>query len=52
LHRRRQLQAAEIIGACSLMCHAIDADAKAFCARHGFVESPTQELTIMIGLRR
>jgi hypothetical protein len=26
------------IGACALMCHAIDADAKAFYARHGFVE--------------
>jgi hypothetical protein len=34
------------------VCHAIDADARAFYARHGFVESPTQELTMMIGLRR
>lgn len=48
----RSLQAAEIIGACAMMCHAIDADAKTFYARHGFVESPTQELTMMIGLRR
>jgi predicted N-acetyltransferase YhbS len=48
----RSLQAAELIGACALMCHAIDADAKAFYARHGFVESPTQELTMMLGLRR
>jgi predicted N-acetyltransferase YhbS len=48
----RSLQAADIIGACALMCHAIDADAKAFYAKHGFVESPSQELTMMIGLRR
>lgn len=47
----RSLQAAELIGACALLCHAIDADAKAFYARHGFVESPTQELTMMLGLR-
>ena len=48
----RSLRAAELIGACALLCHAIDADAKAFYARHGFVESPTQELTMMLGLRR
>ena len=48
----RSLQAAELIGACALMCHAIDVDAKAFYARHGFVESPTQQLTMMLGLRR
>lgn len=48
----RSLQAADLIGACALMCHAIDADAKAFYARHGFVESPTQELTMILGLRR
>lgn len=48
----RSLQAADLIGACALLCHAIDADAKAFYARHGFVASPTQELTMMLGLRR
>jgi predicted N-acetyltransferase YhbS len=48
----RSLQAADLIGACALLCHAIDEDAKAFYARHGFVESPTQELTMMLGLRR
>ncbi len=48
----RSLQAADLIGACALLCHAIDADAKAFYARHGFVESPTQALTMMLGLRR
>lgn len=29
----------------------VDADAKALYARHGFIE-PTQELTMMLGLRR
>jgi predicted N-acetyltransferase YhbS len=48
----RSLQAAELIGVCALLCHAIDSDAKAFYARHGFVESPTQALTLMLGLRR
>jgi len=48
----RSLQAAELIGACALLCHAIDADAKAFYARYGFVELPTQPLTMMLGLRR
>jgi predicted N-acetyltransferase YhbS len=48
----RSLKGADLIGACALLCHAIDADAKAFYARHGFVESPTQELTMLLGLRR
>lgn len=48
----RSLQAADIIGACALLCHAIDDDAKAFYARHGFVESPMQPLTMMLGLTR
>lgn len=47
----RSIQAAQIIGACALLCHAIDADAKAFYAKHGFLESPTQALTMMLGLR-
>jgi GNAT superfamily N-acetyltransferase len=48
----RALQAAEIIGACALLCHAIDEEAKAFYAKHGFVESPIQPLTMMLGLPR
>ena len=36
----RALQASQIIGACALLCHAIDSEAKAFYTRHGFVESP------------
>ena len=48
----RALQAAEIIGACALLCHAIDDAAKAFYLKHGFVESPLQPLTMMLGLTR
>lgn len=47
----RSVQAAEIIGACALLCHAIDDDAKAFYLKHGFIESPMQPLTLMLGLR-
>jgi GNAT superfamily N-acetyltransferase len=48
----RSLQAADIIGACALLCHAIDDEAKSFYAKHGFAESPIQPLTLMLGLRR
>ena len=48
----RALQAAEIIGACALLCHAIDDAAKAFYLRRGFAESPLQPLTLMLGLPR
>ena len=48
----RALQASEIIGACALLCHAIDGDAKTFYMKHGFVESPMQPLTMMLGLAR
>jgi len=47
----RSVQAAEMIGACALLCHAIDDEAKAFHVRHGFVESPLQPLTVTPGLR-
>jgi predicted N-acetyltransferase YhbS len=48
----RSLQAADIIGACALLCHAIDDEAKAFYLRHGFAISPMQPLTMMLGLPR
>jgi GNAT superfamily N-acetyltransferase len=48
----RSLQAAELIGACALLCHAIDEDAKAFYLKHGLVESPLQPHTLMLPLRR
>jgi GNAT superfamily N-acetyltransferase len=48
----RSLQAAQIIGACALMCHAIDDEAKRFYAKHGFAESPIEPLTMVLGLIR
>jgi len=48
----RSLQAAEIIGVRALLCHAIDDQAKTFYLGHGFVESPMQTLTMMLGLQR
>ena len=47
----RSMQAAELIGVRALLCHAIDDEAKAFYFRHGFVESPTDSLTVLVGLR-
>lgn len=48
----RALQASEIIGARALLCHAIDDEAKTFYLRHGFVESPGERMTVMLGLTR
>lgn len=47
----RSIQAAELIGVRALLCHAIDAEAKAFYLKHGFVESPVDPLTVLSGLR-
>lgn len=47
----RSVEAAALIGICALLCHAIDDDAKAFYTKHGFVESPLDRLTLMLGLR-
>ncbi len=47
----RALQVAEIVGIRALLCHAIDEKAKAFYLRHGFVPSPVEPLTVMLGLR-
>lgn len=46
----RSLQAREQIGARALLCHAIDADAKAFYLKNGFVESPIHGLAVMLPL--
>jgi GNAT superfamily N-acetyltransferase len=48
----RALQASDIIGAGALLCHAIDGEARTFYVKHGFVESPHQPLTMMLGLTR
>jgi predicted N-acetyltransferase YhbS len=47
----RSLQAAQLIGARALLCHAIDNTAKAFYLKHGFVESPSEPLTVFLSLR-
>lgn len=46
----RSKEAANLIGAKALLCHAIDEEAKAFYLKHGFVESPIQPLTVMLSL--
>ena len=43
--------AAGSIAVRALLCHAIDEEAKAFYLKHGFVESPRDPLTMMLGLR-
>lgn len=48
---QRTLQTAELIGARALLCHAIDGAAKAFYLKHGFIESPIHEMTVMLPLR-
>lgn len=47
----RSIQAAQLIGARALLCHAIDNKAKAFYLKHGFVESPSEPLTMLLGLQ-
>jgi len=39
------------VGARALLCHAIDDAAKAFYLKHGFVESPTHDMTVMLPLQ-
>lgn len=47
----RSLQASEQIGARALLCHAIDEAARAFYLRHGFIESPIHDMTVVLPLR-
>jgi GNAT superfamily N-acetyltransferase len=48
----RTLRVANDLGARALLCHAIDDDAKAFYMHHGFVESPTDPLTVLLNISR
>jgi predicted N-acetyltransferase YhbS len=48
----RSMRAAQELGIRVFLCHAIDENAKAFYAYHGFVESPIDPLTMMISLSR
>lgn len=47
----RALRASREIGARVLLCHAIDANAKAFYLHHGFTESVFDPLTVMLDLK-
>lgn len=49
---QRTLQAAGQMGIQALLCHAIDEEAKAFYIKHGFIESPIDPMTVILGLAR
>ena len=46
----RVVSAAEQIGVRAILVHAIDERARAFYLKHGFYDSPTNELTLMLTL--
>ncbi len=46
----RSAEAAQIVGGRALLCHAIDEHALGFYRKHGFVASPMEPLTVMLGL--
>ena len=46
----RSIQASALIGVRGLLCHAIDEEAMGFYLKHGFVSSPLDPLTLMLGL--
>jgi predicted N-acetyltransferase YhbS len=46
----RSARAAQELGIRVFLCHAVNENAKAFYAYHGFVESPIDALTMMIRL--
>ena len=48
----RALNAANDIAARVLLCHAIDDDARTIYVRHGFLQSPAEELTVMLDLAK
>ena len=47
----RGIQASTLIGVRALLCHAIDEEAMGFYLKHGFVSSPFDPLTLMLGLQ-
>jgi GNAT superfamily N-acetyltransferase len=47
----RAIEASALIGVRALLCHAIDEVAMGFYLRHGFVSSPLEPLTLMLGLK-
>ncbi len=49
---QRTLQTSQQLGIRVLLCHAIDKEAKAFYLQRGFIESPTDAMTVMLSLVR
>ena len=47
----RAIQASALIGVRAILCHAIDEEARGFYLKHGFVSSPLDPLTLMLGLQ-
>ncbi len=47
---QRTVRVSQELGIRALLCHAIDESAKAFYLHHGFVESPIDSRTLMLGL--
>jgi len=48
----RALNAADEIGARVLLCHAFDDDARTFYLERGFLQSPIENLTVMLDLSK
>ena len=48
----RSLVSAQTIAARALFCHATDDNAKVFYVRHGFVQSPIDDMTVMLDLNK
>jgi len=48
---QRTLQTAQQMGIRALLCHAIDDSAKDFYVHHGFIESPTNSMTMMLPIK-
>ena len=46
----RALNAALHVAGRVLLCHAIDDEARAFYRKHGFVQSPIEDMTVMLDL--
>lgn len=47
---KRMIAAADLVGIRGMIVHAISEDAKRFYLARGFVQSPTNEMTLMISL--
>jgi hypothetical protein len=48
----RALNAANDVGARILLCHAIDEAARKFYLKYSFIQSPVEELTVMLDLSK